>query len=65
MSTKPSIPTVPTTDSNLSRFVDAVKQTLDAMTGKARNVQRLEPLPPTATLAEVIERLNQVISRLQ
>lgn len=65
MSVKPSIPTLPTTDANLSRFAEAVKQVLDAITGRARNVPRLEPLPETATLPEVIERLNQVIARLQ
>lgn len=65
MSIKPSIPTVLTDDESLNQFNNAVKQTLDAITGKSRNVPRLEPLASTATLPEVIERLNQVIARLQ
>jgi len=34
-------------------------------TAQARNVDRLSPLPDTATLADVIVRLNAVVARLQ
>lgn len=43
----------------------AVKQNLDAITGQARNTPKLAPLPSTATLADVIERLNTLLDRLQ
>ena len=41
------------------------EQTLDAITGQAPNRARLEPLPATATLQDVIARLNEVVARLQ
>lgn len=62
---KAAIPTVATNDANLDRALAAIKQNLDAITAQARNVQRLEPLPSTATLAQVIERLNALTERLQ
>ncbi len=45
--------------------MSAIKQNLDGITGQARNVQRLAPLPPDASLAQVIERLNEITARLQ
>jgi len=49
----------------LDRALSAVKQSLDAITGQARNVQRMEPLPDSATLAQVVARVNQLVERLQ
>jgi hypothetical protein len=63
--TKSAIPTVNTGQFELDQFAAAVKQNLDAITAQARNVERLQPLPATATLAEVITRLNAITARLQ
>ena len=49
----------------LDRFCQGVKQTLDSMTGQAKNVPTLQPLPTTATNAEIIDRLNALLDRLQ
>lgn len=65
MSTKPAIPSVHTQDSRLNLFLSACKQTLDQITGQARNEERLPPLPRDATLAQVIDRLNAITERLQ
>ena len=62
---KASIPTVNTGTLDLDQFASAVKQNLDSITGQARNVERLQPLPATATLADVITRLNAIVARLQ
>jgi division protein CdvB (Snf7/Vps24/ESCRT-III family) len=62
---KSAIPTVNTGQFELDQFAAAVKQNLDAITAQARNVERLQPLPATATLAEVITRLNAISARLQ
>jgi hypothetical protein len=62
---KAAIPTVNTGQFALDQFAAAVKQNLDSITAQARNVERLQPLPETATLAEVIERLNVITARLQ
>lgn len=63
--TKAAIPVVRTQQADLDLAMSAIKQNLDAITGQARNVQRFAPLPATATLADVIERLNAVVARLQ
>lgn len=63
---KPGLPSVHNTgNKELDRFCNGVKQTLDAITGQAPNRARLEPLPATATLQDVIARLNEVVARLQ
>ena len=62
---KAAIPTVNTGQFELDQFAAAVKQNIDSITAQARNVDRLQPLPETATLAQVIERLNAITSRLQ
>jgi hypothetical protein len=63
--TKPAIPVVNTGQFELDLFASTVKQSLDAITAQARNVERLQPLPATATLADVITRLNAITARLQ
>ena len=63
--TKAAIPAVRTGQPDLDRAISAIKQNMDAITGQARNVRRLTPLPADATLAQVIERLNEITARLQ
>jgi hypothetical protein len=62
---KPAIPPVSSGNGDVDRFAEAVKQTLDGMTGQQKNAVKLEPLPSTATSAEQITRLNALLSRLQ
>ena len=62
---KAAIPTVRTGQADLDRALAAVKQNIDAITGQARNTQRLEPLPADATLAQVVARLNEITNRIQ
>jgi hypothetical protein len=62
---KAAIPALNTGQFELDQFAAAVKQNIDSITAQARNVERLQPLPETATLAQVIERLNVITARLQ
>lgn len=62
---KPAIPSVRTGQGLLDQALSAVKATLDAITGQARNSERLQPLPSTATTAEIIDRINVITERLQ
>jgi hypothetical protein len=62
---KSAIPTVNNGQFEVDQFAAAVKQNLDSITAQARNVERLQPLPATATLADVITRLNAITARLQ
>jgi hypothetical protein len=63
--TKAAIPAVLTGKPDLDRALSSMKQNIDIITAQARNVTRLEPLPSTATLADVITRLNAIVDRLQ
>lgn len=63
--TKAAIPSVMTGKPDLDRALSSMKQNIDEITAQARNVGRLDPLPSTATLTDVIERLNAVVARLQ
>jgi hypothetical protein len=65
MTTKRSIPDERTGNLVTDRALSAIKQNLDQITGQARNVERLQPLPATATLAELIARVNALTERLQ
>jgi hypothetical protein len=62
---KSAIPAVLTGKPDVDRALSSMKQNLDEITGQSRNATRFEPLPATATLADVIERLNAVVARLQ
>lgn len=62
---KAAIPAVRTGNAELDRAMSAIKQNVDAITGQARNSERLEPLASTATTAEVVARLNLLLERLQ
>ena len=62
---KQAIPTIFTGKPDLDRVLVAMKQNIDSMTGQARGARRMEPLPATATLADVIARLNEIAERLQ
>ncbi len=63
--TKAAIPVVSTDRPDLDRALAAIKQNMDAITGQARNTTRLQPLPSTASLADVIARVNEIVARLQ
>lgn len=62
---KPSIPRTSTGNPAVDQSIAAIKQTLDEITGQARNVDRLKPLAATATLPQVVERLNEMLARMQ
>lgn len=63
--TKAAIPVVLTGKPDLDRALSSMKQNIDEITAQARNVEKLEPLPATASLADVIARLNAIVARLQ
>jgi len=65
MSRRASVPVLVTQDRNLDAFAQAVKQNMDWLTGQQKNSPPLKPLAATATLAEVIEQVNQLQKRLQ
>lgn len=62
---KPAIPVTRSGDGAVDRSLQAIKQTLDDMTGQQKNSVKLVPLETTATLAEVIAQLNAMLARMQ
>jgi hypothetical protein len=60
---KPAIPHVPRDGQPRAQFDQAVKETLEVMTG--RRDGKVQPLPNDASLADVTAKLNELIARLQ
>ena len=60
---KPAIPQVPQGNQPRAAFDQAVKETLEIVTG--RRAGRIEPLPAGASTDQIIAKLNEVIERLQ
>lgn len=46
------------------RFLEAVKQNLDVITGRAKGGAEIPALPATASLANVITTINQIIAQI-
>jgi hypothetical protein len=60
---KPAIPQVPQGNQPRAAFDQAIKESLEIVTG--RRAGRIEPLPAGATTDEIVAKLNEVIARLQ
>lgn len=60
-----AIPVVRTGNALQDRAHSAVKTRLDIMGGQLKNFPPLADLPATASLAEVIERVNEITRRMQ
>lgn len=61
---KAAVPILLTPDPQLRAFAEAVKHNVDAITGQQQNAVKLTSLPATATLAQVIEQINLIKSRI-
>lgn len=61
----PAIPVINPGDPELAQFATSVKETLDAITAQQRNAATLAPLASTATTADIINRLNALLARIQ
>lgn len=60
---KPAIPQVPRGDQPRTAFDQAIKESLEIVTG--RRAGRIEPLPSGASTDDVIAKINEIIARLQ
>ncbi len=60
---KPAIPPVPKRGEDRARFDQALRENIEILT--ARRVDAITPLEATATQAEQIAKINEVIARLQ
>lgn len=62
---KPSIPGTGALPRELAIFIEPIKQNIELVTGARPGVVSLDPLPTTATLADVITQLNKILSRIE
>lgn len=60
---KPAIPQVPRPEQPRTGFDQSVKETLEIITG--RRGGPVQPLPADASLADVINKVNEIVARLQ
>jgi hypothetical protein len=61
---KPGIPTVVTGDRSLNATLIALKENVEIITGARPQLTKVQRLQSTATLDDVINKLNEVISRI-
>jgi len=64
MAKKPSIPTINLPDRTLNQILNAMRENLGIITGAIQGVGETSQLASTATLAEVIAKLNEIIVKL-
>lgn len=59
---KPSIPAITIADNTLASILRPIKENIEILNGV--RVGRIDTLSETATLSEVIAKLNEVIDRI-
>ena len=61
---KPGIPAVNTTDRTLNQAIAAIKENVETITGARLGVGEIVTLDTTASLSDVISKVNEIIVRL-
>ena len=64
MAKKPGIPAVNFSDRTLNQAISAIKENIEIITGARNGVGEISQLEPTATTAQIIAKINEVITRL-
>jgi len=62
---KPSIPATGSLPLDIARVVEPLKANVELITGARPGAVSLAPLPTTATLADVINQVNLLLSRIE
>jgi hypothetical protein len=61
---KPAIPSTSGLPIDVARVLEPIKQNVELITGSRPGSTALSKLPATASLADVIAKVNQIISRI-
>jgi hypothetical protein len=61
---KPGIPAVNTTDRTLNQAIAAIKENVETITGARLGIGEIRTLNTTASLSDVISKVNEIIVRL-
>ena len=64
MPKKPGIPSVATPDPKINSLLIAVKENIELITGARPGISELTQLPTGATNAEIVSKINEIVSRL-
>ena len=62
---KPAIPTTSMLPLDIARVVEPMKQNIEMVTGARPGSPSIDPLPDTATTAQIITQLNLILSRIE
>lgn len=62
---KPSIPPTSMLPLDIARVVEPMKQNIELISGARPGAVSINPLPETATLADCINQLNLILSRIE
>lgn len=62
---KPSIPGTGSLQREIAMFIEPIKANVELITGARPGAVSIDPLPATATLADVIVQLNKILSRIE
>ena len=57
------IPSTQGIDPMVKRLLDPIKENIEVI--KGRRGDKIQPMQPAATLADVINKLNEIVARLQ
>lgn len=62
---KPAIPGTATLPLEIARVVEPLKANVELITGARPGAVSIDPLPATATTAQIITQLNLILSRIE
>jgi hypothetical protein len=64
MAKKPAIPVLNSQDRTLNQVIAAVKENIEVITGARAGSSQIQALDSTATTAQIIAKVNEIIGRL-
>lgn len=64
MAKKPGIPSVNFADRTLTQAISALKENVEIITGARLGVGEIKALDTTATTAQIISKINEIVTRL-
>ncbi len=64
MAKKPAIPVLNSQDRTLNQVIAAVKENIEVITGARAGSFQIQALDSTATTAQIIAKVNEIIGRL-
>lgn len=62
---KPSIPSTGSLPLDIARFIEPIKANVELITGSRPGALSIDPLPATATQADLINQVNLLLSRIE